>query len=239
MSEPIIEEAVETQGSWIPYYDFMTELCTTFDKPFVILLGVQNLNHGLWSIAVLACQDLFKQYMHMDPGDMTKYMSLIHIPWSIKLLYGLISDNVPIAGTRRKSYIVIMGGLQFVALISIYFLHTSTTPLSVAILLFCAALSEAFVNVVSDAIMCIQARKDPVHGSQNLISYSWLCTGVGGIIGSFASGILTQYYHPKYSFLLYSFMGLFVSISGLYLTPESELDHEEEAHNQSIASINS
>ena len=57
-------------------------------------------------------------------------------------------------------------------------------------------------------------------------------------MGSFASGILTQYYHPKYSFLLYSFMGLFVSINGLYLTAEAELNHEEEAHNVSMSSIN-
>jgi hypothetical protein len=47
---------------------------------------------------------------------------------------------------------------------SIYFLH-ETSALAVAILLAFAALSEAFVNVVADAIMCIQARKDPEHGS--------------------------------------------------------------------------
>jgi hypothetical protein len=81
-------------------------------------------------------------------------MSIIHIPWSIKILYGLISDNVPIAGTRRKSYIILMGLLQFFALISIYFLH-ETSALLVAIFLTAAALSEAFVNVVADAIMCV------------------------------------------------------------------------------------
>lgn len=85
---------------------------------------------------------------------MTLYMSIIHIPWSIKILYGLISDNVPIAGTRRKSYIILMGLLQFFALISIYFLH-ETSALLVAIFLTTAALSEAFVNVVTDAIMCV------------------------------------------------------------------------------------
>jgi hypothetical protein len=85
---------------------------------------------------------------------MTLYMSIIHIPWSIKILYGLISDNVPIAGTRRKSYIILMGLLQFFALISIYFLH-ETSALLVAIFLTAAALSEAFVNVVADAIMCV------------------------------------------------------------------------------------
>jgi hypothetical protein len=91
-------------------------------------------------------------------------MSIIHIPWSIKIIYGIISDNIPIAGTRRKSYIVMMGIVQFLALISIYFLH-ETSALLVAIFLTFAALSEAFVNVVADAIMCVQARKDPENGS--------------------------------------------------------------------------
>jgi len=111
-----------------------------------------------------------------------------------------------------------------------------TSALHVAILLTFAAMSEAFVNVVADAIMCIQARKDPEHGSQDLIAFSWLATGLGGILGSFASGILTQYYHPKYSFLLYSFMGLVVAFNGLYLDEESEQDHNENSINQSASS---
>ena len=85
---------------------------------------------------------------------MTLYMSIIHIPWSVKIIYGIVSDNLPIAGTRRKSYIVIMGFVQFLALISIYFLH-ETSELLVAIFLTMAALSESFVNVVADAIMCV------------------------------------------------------------------------------------
>jgi MFS-type transporter involved in bile tolerance (Atg22 family) len=160
----------------------------------------------------------------MDPGDMTVFMSMIHLPWSIKILYGLISDNVPIAGTRRKSYIVLMGVLQFLSLISIYFLHSST-PYAVAACLTVACMTEAFVNVVADAIMCIQARKDPENGSQDLIAFSWLATGVGGIFGCLMGGIMTQYFHPRYSFLAYSFFGLFVAFNGLYLTKESEEDH--------------
>lgn len=149
---------------YIPYYGFYQGLCERFDKPFVILMGMQNINHGLWTIAILCCQDLFKSYNKMDPGDMTKYMSIVHLPWSIKLVYGLISDNVPILGSRRKAYIILMGFLQFVALIVAFGLHKASN-LGVAICLSLAALSEAFVNTVSEAMMCIQARKDPVHGS--------------------------------------------------------------------------
>jgi len=90
----------------------------------------------------------------MDPGDMTMYMSMIHIPWSIKIIYGLISDNIPIAGTRRKSYIILMGLLQFTSLMAIFFVNDASA-ITVSILLTLACMSEAFVNVVADAIMCI------------------------------------------------------------------------------------
>ena len=47
------------------------------------------------------------------------------------------------------------------------------------------------MNVVADAIMCVQARKDPENVSQDLIAFSWMASGVGGILGSVVGGIMT------------------------------------------------
>jgi MFS family permease len=85
---------------------------------------------------------------------MTAHMSLIHLPWSVKILYGLISDNVPIFGTRRKSYLVIMGLVQFFSLSLIFLIH-DWSVWAVTICLTMASMSEAFVMVVADAILCI------------------------------------------------------------------------------------
>ena len=91
-----------------------------FDNPFITFFIIQNFNHGLWIAATLAVKDYFKEYLGLDPGEMAVYISIIHIPWSFKILYGLISDNVPIMGTRRKSYLIIMGAIDFLALFSLY-----------------------------------------------------------------------------------------------------------------------
>jgi hypothetical protein len=82
------------------------------------------------------------------------YLSIIHLPWSLKLAYGLISDNIALFGYKRRSYIQIMGLLQFCSLLPLYFVN-ETSPRIVTVLLTLTSFSEAFVNVVTDAILCV------------------------------------------------------------------------------------
>jgi len=80
----------------------------------------------------------------------------------------------------------------------------------------------AFINVVVDAIIIVQSRKDMVHGSQDLMSVAWMAMGVGGVAGCVAGGYMTQYCHPRYTFLAISLMGLIIALIGSTLTKESE-----------------
>ena len=59
-------------------------------------------------------------------------------------------------------------------LILFLFDYESASPMVVVGLLVIASLSMAFSNVVVDAILVIQARRDPLLGSQDLISLSFL-----------------------------------------------------------------
>jgi hypothetical protein len=52
-------------------------------------------------------------------------------------------------------------------------------------------MSEAFVNVVSDAIMVIQSRRDKKYGSQDFVTLIYLSTGVGGVFGCIFAGLMT------------------------------------------------
>jgi MFS-type transporter involved in bile tolerance (Atg22 family) len=81
-------------------------------------------------------------------------MSLISLPWSLKILYGLISDNVPVCGTRRKSWLIIMGLIETTALFILFF-TLPEDPIVVTLLLMVASMAIAFINVVSNAIMVI------------------------------------------------------------------------------------
>ena len=115
---------------------------------------VQNFNQGLWTMVILAAQDYFKTYLGLEPGVMALYMSSISFMWSIKIMYGLLSDNLPVCGTRRKSYLLLMGILQFISIASI-FLFQIKSGLKVCILLAISSMTIAFSNVVCDAILCV------------------------------------------------------------------------------------
>ena len=94
-----------------PYFDFVVSICLRFDISFIYILVVENINFGLWILVGLAAQDFYKSYMNCDPAEMAVYGSLQSLPWSLKVIYGLITDNVKICGLKRKPYIIFFGYL--------------------------------------------------------------------------------------------------------------------------------
>jgi hypothetical protein len=75
--------------------------------------------------------------------------------------------------------------LTFLALIDL------NDGLTIAIMFAIASLTIAFGNVVTDAIMIIQARRDPVNGTKNLVSLVWMFIGIGQVISNLLGGYTT------------------------------------------------
>ena len=173
----------------------------------------------------LAVKDFYKSYLHLDPGYMAQLESFSGMPWSVKLLYGMISDNIPICGSKRKSYVVILGALQFLSLLFLYLFETENEKV-VSGLLFLTSLSGAYLDVIVDALMVVESRQDSDDGSEQLSSLSWGAMGAGGMFGSLIGAYVTEYSHPKYSFLTYSIFGLIVMILGLNLDSSAQEDPE-------------
>ena len=154
---------------------------------------------------------------------MTVYMSFMSFPWSIKIIYGLVSDNIPIFGFRRKSYIILMGLIQFCVNASLTFFEIKSAYV-IAIMFGIMAFTIAFGNVVSDAIMIVQARRDPVNGSKNLVSLCWMFINIGGLVSYSVGGYTTQYFHPRYSIGIFCISSLSMVVVGFLLNPECEMN---------------
>lgn len=55
----------------------------------------------------LPLQFLLKTRLHRAPEAMAAFFSLASIPWDLKPVAGLLTDSVPLFGTRRRGYLVL------------------------------------------------------------------------------------------------------------------------------------
>ena len=150
-------------------------------------------------------------------------MVIVTLPWSLKLLYGLISDNVIIFGSRKRSFIILGSLIQLIAL-QLLFWSPFKGAGPIAYLSMFVNLSQAFMDLIVDSIMVVQQRRDLRNGSEVLRSYASFFQMTGLLIGSSLGGWMNQHFHPKWTFLVYSPFGLVVAIAGCRLS--SEIDRQ-------------
>jgi len=94
----------------------------------------------------------------------------------------------------------------------------------------------AFSNVVVDAILVVQARRDKQLGSQDLLSVAWFFQGLGGVLGCIVAAIMMEQYHPRYAFLAYGIVGLILGVCCFFLSKEAEIEVFEEVDQSDFSS---
>ena len=149
-------------------------LLNSYDRTFLHQAAFQYFNQGARVMLNLAVQDLFKTHYAMEPGQLQSLLATIQIPWSCKIIFGFISDNVAIAGSKRKSYLFIGSVLQVVSMALMTIYAYDNIYLAV-VCTFLTTLSIAFADVIVDSLMVIQSRKDPIDGSATLSTFTWTC----------------------------------------------------------------
>lgn len=60
-------------------------------------------------LAKLPLQFLLKTHLHLHPTQMAAFFGLTGLAWYFKPLAGLLSDVVPLGGTRRRHYLLLSG----------------------------------------------------------------------------------------------------------------------------------
>lgn len=58
---------------------------------------------------LIALQDLFKNYYELEPAKTSSLLAIVWIPWGVKFLYGITADSIPILGSRKKSWLILIG----------------------------------------------------------------------------------------------------------------------------------
>jgi predicted MFS family arabinose efflux permease len=76
-------------------------------------------------IGQLPIRYLLKEHLDVAPENMSLFLFFSAIAWYLKPLAGLISDSIPLFGTRRRSYLMISAGTAAVCWIVLGITHES------------------------------------------------------------------------------------------------------------------
>lgn len=140
----------------------------------------------------------------------------------IKIVYGLISDNIAIAGSKRKSYLLLAACAQFLSMTLL--VHNTDNNVTLAtICLFMSSMAIAFSDVIVDALMVIQARRHP-DGAEDLQTMSWCSLSIGGLSGSIVAAFLTENYDPTLCFQVTAIFGLVIAVVAMMLDVSLETE---------------
>lgn len=90
-----------------------------FDRSFLVVLLICNFAQGFKQFLNLSLLSLYKDYMKLEPAQVQMFMGLIAVPWSLKIIYGFMSDNIYIMNSKRRGHILMNCICCIVAILSL------------------------------------------------------------------------------------------------------------------------
>jgi MFS family permease len=123
------------------------------------------------------------------------------LPWWLKPLYGFLSDFVPIAGLRRKSYLLLASGAASAGLLLLFWWQPQPGSLSRLLAwLLVPTVGVAMADVVVDALMVEKGQ--PLGLTGRLQSIQWSAMYAATIITGSLGGWLSEQKLQSWGFLI-------------------------------------
>ena len=180
---------------------------------FGTMYFVQGIGEPTEGLVTQPVRSILKQW-GFGASELAGFAALLALPWWLKPIYGLVSDFIPLAGYRRRSYLVIAGTTAAISFLGVFLFPV---PFGARWLLLAAlvlpTVAVAWSDVVIDALMVERGQPRGITGHLQAVQWGamWSATIVAGLIG----GYLAQHGAEYWAFLicgLLSAVGLTMSI---------------------------
>lgn len=157
---------------------------------FIVFAAVYFFSlNGIGALPQLGLSFLLKNQMHLTAAQMSYFQAMTLLAWVIKPVWGWISDCFPIAGSRRKSYLLLTSFLAAACWLALSLAH----HYSPSYLLFFVSLcymAYAFQDVVTDGLMVETGQ--PLNLTGQFQSVQWSAVYIGMIITALWGGYLSD-----------------------------------------------
>ncbi|CAN1209502.1 folate/biopterin family MFS transporter [Tumidithrix helvetica PCC 7403] len=166
---------------------------------------------GALGIAHLAVSFFLKDELNLGPAEVSSLVGIAMLPWTVKPLYGLISDGFPIFGYRRRPYLILSSVMGVSAWLCMAFFVS--TPLTALIAIALGSLSIAFSDAIIDALVVQRARLESEGDAGSLQSFGWAAMSVGAIASAYLSGSLLEHFGSRFVFEITAVLPLLVGFA--------------------------
>jgi MFS family permease len=175
---------------------FVTGLSAFFATMYFIQ-GVGDPTSGLIAQPVRA---LLKSWGD-SPTTIATFMGLLALPWSLKPLFGLLSDLVPLFGSRRRNYLLISSISASLGLFALYAFPVPEHARALLLVwLLVPTIGIAFGDVLVDALMVEVGQPRGLTG--RLQSVQWSAVNVALLLTGVVGGYLADLDRMNVAFLL-------------------------------------
>lgn len=160
--------------------------------PSNIAIAMSYFAVGFTNSFILTPLSIYLVYnLNAEPQMQTTISILSTIPWSLKLVFGFISDVFPIYGLHRKPYLTI-GAIIYSLFSVLYAISEKDDVVLLAASLFISTLGMIMLDVMADT-MCVERSRfepDDIQGQMQSSYYS-IRFG-GGLIGSVLGTVVSN-----------------------------------------------
>lgn len=189
-------------------------------------------HQGVSYISSLAVQYFFKDELKVEPSQLAQINSIIHIPWAIKPILGLITDLMPIFGYRRKIYIMLCGLINLFCWLYMAF-YTESTAMA-CFIIFIVNLTLSFCSVLGEAVVVELSQmetEDKDSKAKDLVSMFFFARTVGELISSYLKGLFVDIMPLRKIFLIGCFIPSMLIIAGFMLIEKRVCEKSESRDN--------
>ena len=162
-------------------------------------------------------QYLLKEDLSLSAAQAGFVWAMIGLGWTIKPVYGLVSDFLPLGGSRRKGYLLLMSALGLGSWLALSVAPAAYT--TVLVLLMACSFTLAFADVMADALMVETGRPLGLTGSFQ--SIQWAAMGLALTLAHLGGGYLSEYATPQTAFFVCGFFPLATLLATLFFVREA------------------
>jgi folate/biopterin transporter len=164
---------------------------------------------GILGLARLAVSFFLKDDLGLTPAEVAALTGIATAPWTIKPLFGFLSDGLPIWGYRRRPYLILaglLGALSWWAMA--LWVHTGWAAIAALTL---GSLAVAVSDVIVDSLVVERARQESQSDAGSLQSLAWGASAIGGLLTAYAGGLLLEQVSTRTVFAITATFPLIVS----------------------------